>query len=152
MRVFKGSLSRLYQIEVALVLLLCRFFKLCAREVAAFVILPALQTDPAELMLALLALHVVAAIVLLYRLFAMRARLCVLHDPGSVFVLLTCLYFPLSEALTGIWEVDFLAAAEAIGLSALADDLGGTTLHGRDCHAVAVGPWAPTCLATAVSV
>ena len=86
-------------------------------------LLPVSHADPAELIAALGARHVVAALILLDILLALRTGLSVCCDPGDVFRLSTSLLIPCfsCRAIAGL--VGEISTDEAEHSSTLAGDI-----------------------------
>ena len=93
-----------------------------ARVAAAtpVVVAPVGEAEPAELVAALPASHVVAALILLDVALALRAGLCVRLDPVDVRVLILLLRFPRNDLCTVAGLVVLLRAKNAVAPAALA--------------------------------
>ena len=87
---------------------LLHLFKLVALVIASRrlpVLTPFAHADPAKVVLAELASHVVAALVLLDWSFAAWTRLCVGHDPSHIFTFGLALDVPQLCSLAVTWLV-----------------------------------------------
>mmetsp|Transcript_40336 Transcript_40336/g.61549 ORF Transcript_40336/g.61549 Transcript_40336/m.61549 type:complete len:337 (+) Transcript_40336:455-1465(+) len=107
--------------------------------------------QPAEVVLALLAGHVVAALVLLDARRALRAGLGVRSQPSHVLSVAGLLEKPLLLEEAGRWLVLFLVALEAEGESAAALDEVLDFKLGDVDHLVALFVWTPVELPVEVS-
>jgi hypothetical protein len=86
-------------------------------------LLPVTEAEPAKLVTAESAVHVVAPLVLLDGFPALGALLGVRHDPSYVLTLIRVFRLPTYCLLTAARSVRFLAALEAERVSALALDI-----------------------------
>lgn len=83
------------------------------------VILPVSQTQPAEFFVAHFALHVIAALILLYRSAALFVRACfaICYDPIYIFTFARIFNFPHFKHLTIHRPMLFLATPKAIRIA-----------------------------------
>ena len=101
------------------------------------------EAEPAELILALAAGHVHAALVLLNWALALWAWLCIELDPITRVILITInLVFPLLQQVTADRHMGLLDTAEAEGVTTVALNVDGEGLLLLD-YLVAVSAWAP---------
>lgn len=77
------------------------------------VLFPRSLTHPAEVVAALLTFHMVAPLILLDGLRALRTSLCVGHDPSQIFTLCLAFKYPLFSHLAVAGHMGELAALEA---------------------------------------
>jgi hypothetical protein len=66
---------------------------------------PVSDAKPAKLMRAELASHVIATLILLDRLSALRTLFCVSHDPGNVLALIGIFSLPLHCRVATAWPM-----------------------------------------------
>ena len=84
---------------------------------------PITHTNPAELVPAQRASHMVAPLILLYMPVAAGTRLCISHNPSCVLALGTLFLDPQSCVFTVVRCVVHIAALEAESVPAVALDL-----------------------------
>jgi hypothetical protein len=110
--IFGRLLLAFLSLKAITLLSIFEFVALVIASSAAAVLGPRQQANPAKIVLARMALHVVAAWVLFDWFVAFGARFRVRHDPGQVFTLCIRLMFPFLDDVAGGRGVLFSGAKQ----------------------------------------